>query len=60
MALTRPTASGIRKGLAGLGMQLGSRVIKTRLSITEACTHVSKMPDVRAIMGMQDVLEATH
>jgi hypothetical protein len=36
------------KKLDGLPMQLGSCVSK-------AHTHVSKAPDVRAIMGMQDV-----
>jgi hypothetical protein len=36
------------KKLDGLPMQLGSRVSK-------AHTHISKAPDVRAIMDMQDV-----
>jgi hypothetical protein len=34
-----------KKGLAGLPMQLSSRVSKTR-------TYVSKVPDARAIMGL--------
>jgi hypothetical protein len=38
----------IKKGLAGLPMQLGSCIFK-------AHTHVPKAPDARAIMGLQDV-----
>jgi hypothetical protein len=37
-----------KKCIAGLPMQLGSRVSKTR-------THVPKTHDARAIMGLQDV-----
>jgi hypothetical protein len=37
----------IKKGLADLPVQLGSRVSKSR-------AHVPKMPDVSAIMGLQD------
>jgi hypothetical protein len=43
-------ATGLRyieKGLAGLPIQLGSRVSKL-------CMHVFKTPNVRAIMSMQD------
>jgi hypothetical protein len=53
-ATTRPTvpsgpwASSIKKGLIGLPMQLGSHVSKAR-------THVPKVPDVRAIIDLQDV-----
>jgi hypothetical protein len=43
-----PHTSSIKKGLASLPIQLGSRVSK-------ACTHVPKAPDARAIMGLQDV-----
>jgi hypothetical protein len=43
-----PRGSSIKKNLVGLPMQLGSRVFK-------ACAHISKVPDVRAIMGLQDV-----
>jgi hypothetical protein len=38
----------IKKFLASLSMQLGSCVLK-------AHTHVPYVPDVRAIMGLQDV-----
>jgi hypothetical protein len=38
----------IKKGLASLPMQLGSRVFK-------AYMHVPYAPDARAIMGLQDV-----
>jgi hypothetical protein len=38
-------ASNIKKNIACLGVQLGSHVYNTR-------THVSKAPDVRALMGM--------
>jgi hypothetical protein len=38
----------IKKGLATLGTQLGSRVLKAR-------AHVPKAPNARAIMGQQDV-----
>jgi hypothetical protein len=44
----RPHASSIKKSLAGLPVQLGSRVSK-------AHAHVFKAPDARAIMGLQDV-----
>jgi hypothetical protein len=37
VALSWPRASGIKKGLAGLGMQLGSRVPK-------ACSRITKAP----------------
>jgi hypothetical protein len=43
-----PRATGIKKNLADLPMQLG-------LCISEASMHVSKMSDVRAIMSLQDV-----
>jgi hypothetical protein len=52
--ITNPTvpcglqASSIKKNLAGMSMQLGSRVFKTR-------TYVSKASDVKVIMGLQDV-----
>jgi hypothetical protein len=42
------SGASIKKNLSGLLMQLGPHVSK-------ACVHVSKMPNVRAIMGMQDV-----
>jgi hypothetical protein len=38
----------MKKSIAGLSVQLGSCVSKARV-------HVSKVPDVRAIMGLQDV-----
>jgi hypothetical protein len=41
-------ASSIKKRLADLPMQLGTHVPNTR-------AHVSKVPDVRAIMGLQDM-----
>jgi hypothetical protein len=42
-ALNRLRASEIKKGLADLGMQLGSRVSKARLRITEALVrHVNR------------------
>jgi hypothetical protein len=41
-------ASIIKKNLAGLPMQLGSHIF-------EACTHVSKTPDISAIMGLQNI-----
>jgi hypothetical protein len=44
----RLRASSIKKGLADLPMQLGSRVSKP-------CAHVPNVPDARAIMGLQDV-----
>jgi hypothetical protein len=43
-----PRASSIKKNLAELPMQLGSHVFKAR-------THVSKMPNISAIMCLQDV-----
>jgi hypothetical protein len=43
-----PWASSIKKCLAGLPKQLGSRVFKARV-------HVSKAPDVGAIMGPKDM-----
>jgi hypothetical protein len=51
---SRPTvpygshASSIKKGLAGVTMQLGSCVSKAR-------AHVFKALDAKAIMGLQDV-----
>jgi hypothetical protein len=48
-----PHALRIKKGLANLPMQLGSYVSK-------ACAHVSNTPDIRAIMGLQDVRQAAH
>jgi hypothetical protein len=53
-AAMRPTvpcrmrASSIKKSLADLAVQLGPHV-------PNACAHISKAPDVRAIMGLQDV-----
>jgi hypothetical protein len=44
----RLRASSIKKGLADLPMQLGSRVSKP-------CVHVPNVPDARAIMGLQDM-----
>jgi hypothetical protein len=41
-------ASNIHKSLAGLPMQLGTHV-------PNAHAHVSKAPDIRAIMGLHDV-----
>jgi hypothetical protein len=38
-ALNGPRASGIKKGLAGLGMQLGLRVFKACSRVTEALTR---------------------
>jgi hypothetical protein len=56
-AATHPTVPNgppqIYKKLDGLPMQLGSRVSKVH-------THISKAPDIRAIMDMQDVREATY
>jgi hypothetical protein len=43
--LSRSCALSIKKGLAGLPMQLGSRVSKSH-------AHVPKVPDARAIMGL--------
>jgi hypothetical protein len=43
-----PRASNTKKSLAGLPVQLGSHVPNARM-------HVSKMPDVRTIIGMQDL-----
>jgi hypothetical protein len=43
-----PHASDIKKSLAGHLVQLGSHVPNARV-------HVSKAPDVRVIMGLQDV-----
>jgi hypothetical protein len=45
--LYEPRASSIKKRLAGLPVQLGLHVLNAR-------AHVSKVPDVRAIMGLQD------
>jgi hypothetical protein len=53
-AATRPTVlcgpqtSSIKKSLADLSVQQGSPVPNARV-------HVFKVPDVRAIMGLQDV-----
>jgi hypothetical protein len=53
-AVTRPAvpcasrASSMKKSLAGLSVQQGTPVSNAR-------AHVSKAPDVRAIMGLQDV-----
>jgi hypothetical protein len=44
-----PQDARIKRNLVGLPMHLGLRV-------TEACTHVSMTPDVRAMMGLQDML----
>jgi hypothetical protein len=43
-----PWATSTKKSLPGLSIQLGPRVSKARM-------HVSKTPDVKAIMGSQDV-----
>jgi hypothetical protein len=43
-----PRASNIKKSLASLSMQSGSYVLNVR-------AHVSKAPNIRVIMGMQDV-----
>jgi hypothetical protein len=43
-----PRASNIKKSLASLSMQSGSYVLNAR-------AHVSKVPNIRVIMGMQDV-----
>jgi hypothetical protein len=43
-----PRASSIKKILAGLPLQLG-------LHVPNAHVHISKAPDARAIMGLQDV-----
>jgi hypothetical protein len=43
-----PRALNIKKSLAGLPVQLD-------LYVSSAHVHVSKAPDVRAIMGMQDM-----
>jgi hypothetical protein len=45
-------ASSMKKSLAGLPAQQGS-------PIPNACMHVSKAPDVRAITGLQDVWAGT-
>jgi hypothetical protein len=45
MASSRPRATNINKFLDGVPMQLGPRVPKSH-------AHVSKMSDVRVIMGM--------
>jgi hypothetical protein len=42
----------MKKSLAGLSTQQGSLVPST-------CVHVSKAPDVRGIMGLQDVQPGT-
>jgi hypothetical protein len=53
-ATTRPTvlcgsrASNIKKSLAGLPVQQSAHV-------SNACMHISKAPDVRIIMDLQDV-----
>jgi hypothetical protein len=43
-----PWATSIKKSLAGLPVRLDPRVLNAR-------AHVSKVPDVRAIMELQDV-----
>jgi hypothetical protein len=43
-----PLASSIKKSLAVLPVRLGTHVPNAR-------THISKAPDFRAIMGLQDV-----
>jgi hypothetical protein len=43
-----PHASSIKKSLVGLPMQLGTHVPNVR-------AHVSKVLDIRVIMGLQDV-----
>jgi hypothetical protein len=43
-----PQTSSIKKSLVCLPVQLGTYV-------PNACAHISKAPDVRAIMGLQDV-----
>jgi hypothetical protein len=40
--------TSIKKSLAGLPVQLG-------INVPNACSHVSKVPDIRAIMGLQDI-----
>jgi hypothetical protein len=47
-----PRGSNIKKILAGLPVQLGSHV-------PNACTPVSKAPDLRAVMGPQDLREGS-
>jgi hypothetical protein len=42
----------MKKSLAGLPVQQGS-------PIPNACVHISKVPDVMAIMGLQDVRAGT-
>jgi hypothetical protein len=48
MALYGPRTSSIKKSLAGLPVQLG-------MHIPNARTYVSNAPDIRVIMGLQDV-----
>jgi hypothetical protein len=43
-----PWALSIKKSLAGLSVQLGSHV-------PNAHTHISKVSNIRVIMGLQDV-----
>jgi uncharacterized heparinase superfamily protein len=46
-------ASTIKKSLAGLPVQLG-------LHVLNVCAHVSKAPDIRVIMGLQDVRTCSY
>jgi hypothetical protein len=48
-----PRALNIKKSLAGLPVQLDSY-------ISNAHVHVSKAPDVRAIMGLQDMWTTSY
>jgi hypothetical protein len=52
MVLCGPRASSIKKNLAGLPVQQGSPAPNVRV-------HVLKVPDIKAIMSMQDMWAGT-